>query len=146
MAGIPAEKVVHVINEKYSLSLSPADISKQKAEAFLEIVKTTSIKAIDPVVQIVKDYYGKLPMALGTGSRKAIAKMTIDSIGLTPYFEILVAAEDVVHHKPYPDTFLRCAELLKIEPEYCMVFEDGEPGLDAAKRAGMVPVDIRKII
>jgi HAD superfamily hydrolase (TIGR01509 family) len=59
------------------------------------------------------------------------------------YFDILVSADDVEHHKPAPDTFLKCAELMGVEPARCQVFEDGEQGLEAARRAGMIPTDVR---
>jgi len=57
-----------------------------------------------------------------------------------------VTYEDVENPKPAPDTFLKCAELLNIDPEFCQVFEDGEPGLQAAKKAGMIVTDIRPFL
>jgi len=48
--------------------------------------------------------------------------------------------------KPNPETFLKCAEAMNIEPRYCQVFEDGNPGLQAAKTAGMIATDIRDYI
>ena len=38
-------------------------------------------------------------MSLGTGGRKDIAQMTMETVGLSKYFDIMVAAEDVIHHK-----------------------------------------------
>ena len=54
----------------------------------------------------------------------------------------MVAAEDIINHKPFPDTFLKAAELIGVEPSDCQVFEDGQLGLDAAERAGMMSVDV----
>ena len=55
----------------------------------------------------------------------------------------VVAADHVVNHKPAPDTFLLCAERMGVAPEKCVVFEDADFGLQAAKRAGMDAVDVR---
>ncbi|MGL6297333.1 MAG: HAD-IA family hydrolase, partial [Plesiomonas sp.] len=43
------------------------------------------------------------------------------------------------------DTFLLCAEKLGIAPQHCVVFEDAEFGLQAARRAGMDVVDVRTL-
>jgi HAD superfamily hydrolase (TIGR01509 family) len=48
----------------------------------------------------------------------------------------------VINHKPFPDTFLKAADLLGIKPSECMVFEDGQLGLQAAASAGMMCVDV----
>ena len=61
------------------------------------------------------------------------------------WFETIVTCEDTEHHKPDPDVFLEAARRLQVEPENCRVYEDGEPGIEAARRAGMECVDIRKI-
>ncbi len=63
--------------------------------------------------------------------------------GLRHYFSAVVAADHVVNHKPAPDTFLLCAERMGVAPEKCVVFEDADFGLQAAKRAGMDAVDVR---
>ena len=39
--------------------------------------------------------------------------------------------------KPAPDPYLRGAELLKVDPARCTVFEDAPPGIVSAKAAGM---------
>ena len=46
-------------------------------------------------------------------------------------------------YKPHPETFLKCAELMNVAPADCEVFEDGELGIEAAKRAGMIATDVR---
>ena len=43
---------------------------------------------------------------------------------------------------PHPETFLRCAERMGIDPALCQVFEDGALGIQAAKAAGMMVVDV----
>ena len=50
------------------------------------------------------------------------------------------------NHKPEPDTFLKCAELMNVDPAKCLVFEDGDRGVEAARRAGMQVVDVREYL
>lgn len=143
-AGMPTHKIVPIINKELGLNLDPVEFSKRKEEHFLENIK--DVKLIQPVAEIVREYHNKLPMSIGTGGKKEIAKLTLEILGLEKYFNIIVSAEDVINHKPYPDTFLKCAELMNVDPEFCQVFEDGEMGLIAAERAGMIVTDVRPFI
>lgn len=70
----------------------------------------------------------------------------LKATGLLDLFDHIVSADDVDNHKPHPDTFLRCAELMGVDPALCQVFEDGEPGLEAARRAGMMYIDVRPFL
>lgn len=135
LAGVPAVGTIEKINEIFGTSLNPEEVGHAKEAEYEKIMH--KMKPIDPVVDLVKKYQGKLPMAVGTGGYHRLAWKTLEIIGLDKYFDILVSAEDVVNHKPHPDTFLRCAELMEVKPEDCQVFEDGEPGMKAAKAAGM---------
>jgi HAD superfamily hydrolase (TIGR01509 family) len=81
-------------------------------------------------------------MACGTGGTRFYANKTLELAGVRNHFEHIVTAEDVENHKPHPDTFLRAAELIGVDPEYCQVFEDSPLGIQAAETAGMIATDI----
>jgi len=140
-AGMPTHKIVPVINKELGLNLDPVKFSQRKDEHFLNNIG--DVKLIEPVANIVREYHNILPMSIGTGGKKEIAKLTLKIMGFEKYFDIIVSAEDVINHKPDPDTFLKCAGLMGIPPELCQVFEDGEMGLIAGKRAGMIVTDVR---
>ena len=55
-----------------------------------------------------------------------------------------MTAEDTTRHKPEPDVFLEAARRLGVPPAVCVVFEDTEIGLEAARRAGMAGIDVRR--
>jgi len=143
-AGMPTLKIVPVINRELGLNLDAEKFSRRKEEIFLENIK--DVKLIQPVADIVREYYNKLPMSIGTGGQKKIAMLTLEILDFEKYFNIIVSAEDVKNHKPQPDTFLKCAELMNIAPEFCQVFEDGELGLIAAGTAGMIVTDVRPFL
>jgi len=84
-------------------------------------------------------------MAVGTGSEHAMAERLLRHLGLFHYFDVIVGADDVTAHKPEPETFLRCAALIKVAPEHCVVFEDADYGVLAAQRANMAVVDVRSL-
>lgn len=119
----------------------PEDLMKVKLEEFVTIQH--HVTPIEPVAALARKYYGRLPMAVGTGGHREAVEKTLEITGLLKYFDIIVTANDVKRHKPHPETFLRCAELMGVEPEYCEVFEDGDMGLEAAISAGMIATDVR---
>jgi beta-phosphoglucomutase-like phosphatase (HAD superfamily) len=122
-------------------SVTREQIMNEKLHEFFKIQHLA--KPIGPVVDIVKKYHGKLPMAVGTGGHREAVERTLELTGLRKYFDIIVTANDVDYFKPHPETFLRCAELMNVDPAHIEVFEDGEQGLEAARIAGMIPRDVR---
>lgn len=116
-------------------------ILEAKLEEFLKVQHL--VPPIIPVVDIAKKYHGRLPMAVGTGGHREAVERTLTIIGVRDLFNIVITANDVSSHKPHPETFLRCAEMMGVEPELIEVFEDGDLGLEAASRAGMVATDVR---
>ncbi len=101
------------------------------------------VRPIKPVVDIVKKYYGILPMAVGTGGHREAVERTLEVTDLRKYFDIIVTANDVDNFKPHPETFLRCARMMNVEPAFIEVFEDAELGIEAANQAGMTVTDVR---
>lgn len=140
MSGIPAYQTSILLKEKFGLDFDPQEFADKKEHHFLQNI--AQAQGIQPVIKIIKAYAGKLPMACGTGGTRFYADKTLTLVGVRNYFEHIVTAEDVVNHKPHPDTFLKAAELIGVEPEFCQVFEDSPLGIQAAEAAGMIATDI----
>jgi beta-phosphoglucomutase len=84
-----------------------------------------------------KAWEKKIPMAIGSAAIPFNIDFVLDNLDIRKYFSAIVSAEDVVISKPDPETFLKAAALLYIEPSGCLVFEDAPKGVEAAVRAGM---------
>jgi beta-phosphoglucomutase family hydrolase len=136
---IIANEIIKTSNLRESVTVE--QIMNEKIEEFYKVQNL--IKPIKPVADIVKKYYGKLPMAVGTGGHRKAVERTLELTGLRKYFDIIVTANDVDNFKPHPETFLKCAELMKVEPQLVEVFEDGDFGIEAARMAGMIVTDVR---
>ncbi|MCG8309133.1 MAG: HAD-IA family hydrolase [Cytophagales bacterium] len=144
LAGVPSDRIFEIINQRHGTDFEPKTASLLKEETYLR--KIDKLKPVEPVFALAREYHGKLPMAIGTGSPGDHSWEAVKVLGLDKYFDILVSKNDVTEGKPNPETFLKCAEAMNVEPQYCQVFEDGDPGLQAAKTAGMIPTDIRDYI
>ncbi len=136
LAGIPAVGTIEKLNEWFGTKMNAEEVGHFKESEYEKIMH--KMKPIEPVVELAKKYHGILPMAVGTGGYHRLAWKTMNILGLEKYFDILVSTEDVTRPKPFPDTFLKCAELLGVEPSVCEVFEDAQLGIQAAKAGGMM--------
>lgn len=142
LAGIPLYPTVVKLNELFGTSIDPKIMGDLKEDEYeLNMHLTPEIKV---VTDLVRKYHGIIPMAVGTGGSRRLALKTLDIIGLNGFFDVLVCSEDVTQFKPHPETFLKCAGLMGVDPKDCEVFEDGVLGIQAAKTAGMMVVDVTK--
>ncbi|HDL6019423.1 TPA: beta-phosphoglucomutase family hydrolase [Mannheimia haemolytica] len=96
-----------------------------------------------PAFEIIKANVGKKPMAIGTGSHRAMVELLDQKFNLRQYVSVIVDSDDVSNHKPAPETFLKCAEKLGIAPHRCLVFEDADLGVQAALNGNMNVFDVR---
>jgi beta-phosphoglucomutase family hydrolase len=140
-AGMTSEQIVTILNERFGYQLEPQKTVTAKEARFAQLA--TTVTPIKPVTAIAWQYQGHLPMAVATGGVADGVKTTLEAIGMSNVFDTVVSREDVVNGKPAPDTFLEAARRLKVAPQDCLVFEDSDAGLEAARRAGMTGVDVR---
>ncbi len=143
--GIPTQDTLLLIEEENNIKDFDLELALERKRTFVD-TNLDKITLIEPVFDIVKSYYGKLPMAIGTGSNRATVTEMFEMFGLGEYIEHSVTATEVENYKPHPETFLKCAELIRVEPKDCVVFEDGAPGMKAARDAGMQLVDVTQYL
>ena len=78
-----------------------------------------------------------ISIALGTAAIRFNADFILDGLDIRKHFSSIVTAEDVTVSKPHPETFLKCALQMNVEPAQCIVFEDSPKGAETALNAGM---------
>ena len=143
LGGVPSQKILAMLKQEQGLSFDPAEISRQKEEAYLPLM--AEVKLIEPVAAIAREHVGKLPMAVATGGRTKYIRPLLEGLGISDWFQAIVTSDDVKNHKPAPDTFLKAAALLGVPPEDCRAFEDTDLGMEAIRAAHMDAVDVRTI-
>jgi len=144
MTGMPTISFAQRIKKDQNLLVAAEEIVMMKQQEFWRNIN--HIKPHDAVINLMKSAYGKIPMAVGTGASRQSAMLQMKELEIDHFFDVIVTADDVDRHKPHPDTFLKCAQLLNVEPKYCQVFEDGELGMLAAQTAGMLLTDVRPFV
>jgi beta-phosphoglucomutase family hydrolase len=134
-AGVPDRTIVEGLNEQYATSLDPEAVHDFKKDWFVQHL--SELESVPEVAAVVRELFGKKPIAVATGSDLAIVDPELTHVELRKYFEVIVTPADVEHGKPAPDMFLLAAERLGVPPAECLVFEDGQAGIEAANAAGM---------
>lgn len=143
-AGWPTTAVAEEICKRYNTEFDTQTFSKRKSAIFIErfIQKTN---AIPYVKQILIDNIGKKKIGIVSGGSRSTLNITLEVIGVHGKYETLVCAGDTEKGKPSPQPFLLAATQLNINPNNCIVFEDGDPGVQGAIAAGMAWVRIDQI-
>lgn len=77
-----------------------------------------------------------VPMAVATNAEPLNVSFVLGEAGLADRFAAVVDGHQVERPKPHPDVFLRAAEMLKVPPANCVIFEDSYAGMMAARAAG----------
>ena len=94
---------------------------------------------LKPGARAFLDYIEDHGMAAGiaTSNGRAMVDAVLDSLDIRRYFQVVATACEVAAGKPAPDIYLNVAGRLQVDPQDCVVFEDGPAGIQAGKRAGM---------
>lgn len=134
-AGQSIPETVAVCNARFGCRIDPDRVERDRTDYFFSHLD--ELRIVEPVVEFARSVYGVRPLAVASGSDRTIVVRELTHLGLIDLFPVVVTADDVVRSKPAPDLFLLAAERLGVDPETCLVFEDGKNGLRAAEAAGM---------
>lgn len=141
LGGWPTYQVAELVINRAGSPVDPAVISHEKEAEFERQLHL--VLPIEPVTAVARQHHGKIPLAVATGGMRHICHGLLSSVGLKALFDAIVTCEDVVKHKPAPDIYLEAARRVNVKPEQCLAYEDTDPGIAAAKSAGMQVVDVR---
>jgi beta-phosphoglucomutase-like phosphatase (HAD superfamily) len=142
LGGVPTVRVAELLGIHYGLSLNPYEVEITKERLFLE--KLDTVDHIAPVVEFARRVARTHPVSVATGGQPEVALPALKAAGLQGMFKIVVTPRDVApgRGKPAPDMFLLAAEKMGVPANRCLVFEDAEPGVQAALAAGMQVVRV----
>ncbi len=118
------------------------ELADKKNKNYLEyILKMTPEEILPGVKEFMAELRSNgVKIALGSASKNAMT--ILNQLQLTDYFDVVVDGTHVSNAKPDPEVFLKGAELLKVRPSECVVFEDAEAGVEAAINGKMKCVGI----
>jgi len=124
------------------------DLAKKEELAVLKnslyvsyIQKMTPDEILPGVIRFLDELHnGGILIALGSASKNAMS--ILDKINIAQKFDAVIDGNKVSKAKPDPEVFLKGAIELGIEPQDCLVFEDAQAGIEAARNGGMHVIGI----
>ena len=117
---------------------SESPVACRKETLYREILRRDGIQTLPDVVALLVDLRAQgIPCAIGTSALRANVECVLEITELAVFFLEVASAEDVTRGKPDPEIFLKAAEKLGVTPFACVVIEDAQVGIRAAKAAGM---------
>lgn len=143
-AGMPLEATVDALNLQFATELQAERVAAVQRATYR--AHLAGIPAIEPVASFARAMALKAPLAVASGGNREEVEQSLRGVGLLELFSCIVTGNDVAHGKPDPEIFLRCAEGLGVAPGDCLVIEDGELGIEGARRAGMDWVRVESLI
>lgn len=144
LAGVPTVGVVEAAARVQGVTVDARAVGLEKDRRYLE--REDKGAPIAPVVAVARAERGRRKLAVASGNVTEIVLRTLRGAQIEDLFEVVVGADQVARGKPAPDVFLRAAERIGVPPRACLVYEDGDLGIEAARAAGMRWVDIRPLI
>lgn len=140
LRGVSRMQSLEIILEQATQSYTAAEkleFAERKNNYYREFLQQVSPKDILPgVMELLADLKTRnIKIAIGSSSRNT--PLILAQIGLSEYFEAVADGNDITHSKPDPEVFLLAAKRLGIPSSACLVIEDADAGVEAARAAGM---------
>lgn len=144
LGGVPSRDILKMLAEEQGVTLDHIKAAHEKENAYLPLM--AEVEPIHCVVEIARENFGKIPLAVASGGTRQIIHQVLEHLGIRHYFDAVVTSECVVNQKPAPDIFLEAARRIGVAPKFCRAYEDTDLGLQAIRSAGMDAVDVRALL
>ena len=125
---VPLETII-ANNEKYFLEDHPLNYKELMFDGVEEELKELNEKGIS--------------CAVCSSSPKETIVEALENMGIKNYFKVIISSDEVSKSKPEPDVYLKAVELLEVDKQDCIVYEDSRLGVEAGINAGIYTIGRR---
>jgi HAD superfamily hydrolase (TIGR01509 family) len=142
MYGKNDELLVRIFGSDHFSNEQIKELSVEKERRY-QAAYLPNLKLIDGLLPFLeKAKQQGILLAIGSAAIPFNINFVLDNLGIRHYFSAIVSADDVAVSKPDPETYIKCADLLGVKYDECVVFEDAPKGVESAMLAGMKAVVI----
>lgn len=145
LKGVSRMQSLEILLEVGGISLPDKEkerLAAEKNALYLEFVsKMTAEEILPGVVSFIQDAR-RQHILTGLGSASKNCVLILKRLEIHHLFDAIIDGNKVTMAKPNPEVFLLAALALHVLPKECVVFEDAQAGIEAAKRAGMKRIGV----
>lgn len=145
LKGVSRMNSIRKISEWAKVDLPQDELERMsdiKNEYYLNLCDSLGIQDVLPGVLLTIQQCVERGIKIGVGSASKNAKIVLNKLGIYHLFDTVVDGTMVRHSKPNPEVFIQAANNLNLPASSCVVFEDAQAGIEAAKSAGMFAVGV----
>lgn len=136
--GTSSRSMWRIIKEKYSLNQSLEELlhlGRDEYFSFLRDQDISPVPGIEKLLQEAKELNNNIILA--SSSSMENIELVLKVLNLEFHFDHKISGAELENPKPHPEIFTKAASMVNSKPEKCLVIEDSENGVKAAKAAGM---------
>lgn len=145
LKGVSRAKSLEILLEIGKIQLSNEEKEKfmyQKNEHYLSFISKMDEREMLPNILMILQYLKEKNIAIALGSASKNAKLILETLQITHFFDVIIDGNEVSKAKPDPEVFLLAAHRLNKKSEECIVIEDASAGIEAANAAKMLSIGI----
>lgn len=134
-----------LIKERVGSNLEPQQIIDEITNGVISQLRVTTPwrPGARELLMLLRE--NSIKTALVTGSMHRMAEQVVEAIGFDA-FDLIIGGDDVQNGKPHPESYLKAAKLLGVDPTECVALEDSVIGITAAEAAGTKAIGIKHIV
>ncbi len=144
--GLPTKKKLEMLSTERGL---PKELHKfindMKQQYTMEIVYANCKPTFHHEYALSKLKNSGYKMAVCSNSIRNTIQIMMDKASLAQYFEFYVSNQDVKNGKPDPEMYNKAISQLGLLPQECMIIEDNENGIKAAKASGAWVMEVDEV-
>ena len=145
--GFSGRRVIDDISEMRELfgwTRPMEELLAERQRYFDEEIASSHLELMPGVERVVRALHARgLLLAVASSAVRDSIETILQRFDLLPLFEAIVDGSEVTRGKPDPEAYIVAAGRLGVDPARCVVFEDSEVGVRAAKAAGMFCIAVR---
>lgn len=137
--GTSSQNMWEQIVKKYNLPNSAKELTKRDKDLYLNyLITENNLQPIPGVSELIKELYTvHYSLVLASSASMDNIDMVLAKFNLFGFFQSKISGAELQYAKPHPEIFLEAAKSVGADPGTCLVIEDSENGITAAKAAGM---------
>jgi beta-phosphoglucomutase len=144
--GLPTSKKLEILSIESGLPRSlHSFINEMKQKYTMEIVHAQCKPTFIHEFALSRLKAEGYKLAVASNSIRHTVQIMMSKAALDAYLEVQLSNEDVDHPKPHPDIYLKAMTLLQVKPAECLIVEDNENGIRAAKASGAHLMEVKEV-
>ncbi|MFC6359709.1 HAD family phosphatase [Luteococcus peritonei] len=142
MMGMSTQEWSSYLSEQVGLRSDAEQSARRTIDALVARYEAGTMEVLPGAREAVALAASRGPVGIASSSPVVLIEAGMRLLGITEVVKAHVSTEQVGRGKPAPDGYLRCCELLQVDPSRCLALEDSSNGIRSALAAGMTTVAV----